>query len=133
MKTDTTDLKPQFRKFLKSNRFLPLQDRNKTWNSLQVRHQSKCPPNAQIGQFRSSLKLKVPEKGGIYAYQNARNELLYIGKGVNIFNRVFSHYRESFGRFSGDRKGVWHRFFSQNSGRLRCFGDWSKTIGRESL
>lgn len=71
----------------------------------------------------SSLKDALKNKGkhdsdGLYAYMQG-TDILYIGKGKPIFNRLKSHYREAYREVSGDTKTKrWHRFFEAHTGEL---------------
>lgn len=35
---------------------------------------------------------KLPEKAGVYYFENARKEVIYVGKAINIKQRVISHF-----------------------------------------
>lgn len=36
---------------------------------------------------------KVPKNPGVYIYRDAKNKIIYVGKAVNLKNRVFSYFR----------------------------------------
>jgi hypothetical protein len=56
-----------------------------------------------------------------YLYER-KGEVLYIGKGKPIFNRVKSHYIESYREVGGDTKDKkWHRFFSKYNGPITVY------------
>ena len=58
---------------------------------------------------------------GVYLYER-RGEVLYIGKGKPIFNRLKSHYIESYREVGGDTKDKkWHRFFSKYNGPVTAY------------
>ena len=47
---------------------------------------------------------------------------MYIGKGKPIFNRVKSHYIESYREVGGDTEdNRWHRFFSTYNGPITVY------------
>lgn len=45
-------------------------------------------------KLRNSLKL-VPKKPGCYLWKNKKNEIIYIGKAKNLFNRMHSYFSRS--------------------------------------
>jgi hypothetical protein len=48
--------------------------------------------------------------------------LLYIGKAKLLYDRLKSHYIESFSPVPGDTKDMrWHRFFSSHQGELTVY------------
>ena len=107
------DMVSAFRGFLEKENFLPFTPENKNWNNFQITHPSKKPNKDKIKFERERIKMFLGGKQGIYLYLNNENNLLYVGKSVNLYSRVYSHYRES---FLG--KGVWSHFFSENTGEL---------------
>ena len=48
-------------------------------------------------QFEEELK-KLPNKPGVYLMRDAQDTILYVGKAVNLHNRVRSYFRENIGR-----------------------------------
>lgn len=48
-------------------------------------------------QFEEELK-KLPNKPGVYIMRDAQDTILYVGKAVNLHNRVRSYFRENIGR-----------------------------------
>ncbi len=48
-------------------------------------------------QFEEELK-KLPNKPGVYIMRDAEDTILYVGKAVNLHNRVRSYFRENIGR-----------------------------------
>jgi excinuclease UvrABC nuclease subunit len=64
-------------------------------------------------------KQKVNLHNGLYVYVNSNKEVIYIGKGKPIKNRILSHYDECFKSVRGDTSNQrWHRFFCSNQGEL---------------
>ena len=58
---------------------------------------------------------------GVYLYER-KGEVLYIGKGKPIFNRIKSHYIESYREVGGDTQDKkWHRFFSKYNGPVTAY------------
>ena len=47
--------------------------------------------------FEEELK-KLPTKPGVYIMRDARDTILYVGKAINLRNRVRSYFRENIGR-----------------------------------
>ncbi len=47
--------------------------------------------------FEEELK-KLPGKPGVYIMRDARDTILYVGKAINLRNRVRSYFRENIGR-----------------------------------
>lgn len=47
--------------------------------------------------FEEELK-KLPKEPGVYIMRNDRDVILYVGKAVNLHNRVRSYFRENIGR-----------------------------------
>ncbi len=48
-------------------------------------------------QFEEELK-KLPTKPGVYIMRDAHDRILYVGKAINLRNRVRSYFRENIGR-----------------------------------
>lgn len=48
-------------------------------------------------QIEEELK-KLPNKPGVYIMRDAQDTILYVGKAVNLHNRVRSYFRENIGR-----------------------------------
>ena len=112
------DLRAKFKSFLYEHQFLPLSVQNKTWVRVPIVHHSRKPSNKKIADDKRLLKETVPQGPGVYLYLSKSGQLLYFGKANNILHRVRSHYREAFEIVPGDRKGIWHAFFSKNAGQL---------------
>ena len=47
--------------------------------------------------FEEELK-KLPNKPGVYIMRDSGDSVLYVGKAVNLHNRVRSYFRENIGR-----------------------------------
>ena len=47
--------------------------------------------------FEEELK-KLPNKPGVYIMRDAQDTILYVGKAINLHNRVRSYFRENIGR-----------------------------------
>ncbi len=101
---------------LEKENLLPVSE--ETWNSFQMMH---CQPDSDESkkeQFKF-IKGQVGKKAGIYIYIQDE-KILYIGKAKELNNRIKSHYIESFSTVPGDTiDNRWHRFFSQNQGKVK--------------
>ena len=51
----------------------------------------------QLFDIQEELK-KLPGKPGVYIMRDSRDTILYVGKAVNLHNRVRSYFREKVGR-----------------------------------
>jgi hypothetical protein len=96
----------------------------KSWPSLQLVHEPPGDRNereivfSNIDWFCSKQSVRI---SGVYLYER-KGKVLYIGKGKPIFNRVKSHYIESYREVSGDTKDKrWHRFFSKYNGPVTVY------------
>lgn len=68
-------------------------------------------------------------KEQVYVYMK-NGKCLYIGKAKLLYNRIKSHYIESFSPVSGDTKDMsWHRFFSQHQGEVTIY--WNEFQSEE--
>ena len=47
--------------------------------------------------FEEELK-KLPNQPGVYIMRDARDTILYVGKAINLHNRVRSYFRPNIGR-----------------------------------
>ena len=47
--------------------------------------------------FEEELK-KLPAKPGVYIMHDVKDAILYVGKAINLRNRVRSYFRENIGR-----------------------------------
>lgn len=60
-------------------------------------------------------------KAGIYIYKQ-NGDYLYVGKAKLLYDRIKSHYIESFSTVPGDTKDMrWHRFFSHHQDVLEIY------------
>jgi excinuclease ABC subunit C len=55
------------------------------------------PKEASMFNFEEELK-KLPKEPGVYIMRDDRDVILYVGKAVNLHNRVRSYFRENIGR-----------------------------------
>lgn len=53
--------------------------------------------NNKTEKIKEELK-KLPKKPGVYIMHDKKDEIIYVGKAVNLFNRVRSYFRENIGR-----------------------------------
>ncbi|MEH6954454.1 hypothetical protein [Neobacillus drentensis] len=72
--------------------------------------------------MKAYIQNYVTNHNGLYVYKNAEKEILYIGKGKPLKNRLYSHYLESFQPVPGDTKDQrWHKFFLKLQGDLDVY------------
>jgi len=91
------------------------------WNQFDFRHQDPGTNQEEEDRQIDLLRAQVAGKSGLYLYKKD-GAYLYIGKGAPLFNRLKSHYRESFRKVPGDTKNnKWHRFFSSNVGKVTIY------------
>lgn len=91
-----------------------------TWEHFEFTHKA---PNDQEGIATQTdlLRSKVTKESGLYVYYKD-GECIYVGKAAPLFNRLKSHYFESYKEVPGDTKNKkWHRFFEANTGRLMIY------------
>lgn len=102
---------------LHQEKILPIEE---TWASFKLNH---YPPNTEqdkVDTF-SFIKEQVSKRAGIYIYVKNEN-CLYVGKAKLLYDRMKSHYIESFSPVRGDTKDMrWHRFFSQYQGEVEVY------------
>ena len=118
------DIKSDFQLFLKEKRFLPLSAWEKPFSLV---HGDRKNFKENIKKIRS----KVGKTKGLYVYKKGKR-ILYVGKGGPLFNRIKSHYIESYSKVLGDtRWDTWHNFFSskRNKGLVTIF--WKKVEAEE--
>ncbi|MBF8983990.1 GIY-YIG nuclease family protein [Lutibacter sp. B2] len=112
--------------FLEEEKILPVSA--ETWSTFKLNHCS--PENEQKKKEQYSfIRGQVEKRAGIYVYMK-NGKCLYIGKAKLLYNRIKSHYIESFSPVSGDTKDMrWHRFFSQHQGEVEIY--WKKFQSEE--
>lgn len=100
-----------YEKFLIENEILPIDSGDGKWKHFKIKHV--IPQNeAEKNNVKACIQNYVANHNGLYVYKNAEKEILYIGKGKPLKNRLYSHYLESFQPVPGDTKDQrWHRFF----------------------
>lgn len=111
--------------WLKEIEFYPINE--KVWKLIEINHNK---PNGILEKENTEalLKDKLGKINGLYIYQNSDKEILYVGKGAPIANRLISHYRESFQSVKGDTKDQrWHKFFQSNCGIMKIY--WKELEG----
>jgi excinuclease UvrABC nuclease subunit len=91
-----------------------------TWNTFKLNHFD--PENEQEKKEQYSfIRSQVNKRAGIYIYMK-NEKCLYIGKAKLLYDRIKSHYIESFSPVPGDTKDMrWHRFFSQYKGEIEIY------------
>jgi excinuclease UvrABC nuclease subunit len=104
--------------FLEEEKILPISE--ETWRKFIINH---CvPTDEQMKKLQYSfIKRQVRDKAGLYIYMK-NGICLYVGKAKLLYDRLKSHYIESFSPVPGDTKDMrWHRFFSQHQGELEIY------------
>lgn len=87
------------------------------WEHFEFAHQLPNNPE-EISAQTDLLRSKVSKESGLYVYYKD-GKCIYVGKAAPLFNRLKSHYLESFREVPGDTKNKkWHRFFASNTGKL---------------
>lgn len=91
-----------------------------TWQCFNINH--RCPADhAERKEQYEFIKDKVRNKAGIYIYKKDE-QIIYIGKAKLLYDRLKSHYIESFSPVPGDTKDMrWHRFFSEHNGEVKVY------------
>jgi hypothetical protein len=96
----------------------------KSWPSLQLVHEPPGDRNEEkrvFSRIDSFCRKQSERVSGVYLYER-KGEVLYIGKGNPIFNRIKSHYIESYREVGGDTQdNKWHRFFSEYNGPVTAY------------
>jgi hypothetical protein len=96
----------------------------KSWPSLQLVHEPPGDRNEEKSVFsriKNFCRKQDEQISGVYLYER-KGEVLYIGKGKPIFNRIKSHYIESYREVGGDTQDKkWHRFFSKYNGPITVY------------
>jgi hypothetical protein len=110
-------VKLKLQKFLEENDFLPIEK----WNCFRIDHK-KPKSETEKQNVREFIKSQTKNCNGLYIYADETGNIIYVGKGKPITNRLLSHYRECYEGVPGDTKDKrWHRFFSSNQGNLMVY------------
>lgn len=102
----------------KDEQILPINQDN--WRVFKLTH---CLPKDEYirKEQYTYIKQNVGKRAGIYIYYKD-DKCLYIGKAKLLFDRIKSHYIESFEPVPGDTKDMrWHRFFAGNQGDVLVY------------
>jgi len=118
-----------YEKFLVENEILPIDCKTGKWNHFKVNH-LKPKDDISKNQVKTFIESNVANRNGLYIYKNEKGEILYIGKGKPLKNRLYSHYLESFQPVRGDTKDQrWHKFFLKHQGLLDVY--WLELEGEK--
>ena len=113
-------MEEEIKEFLSNIGFYPVAKEN--WKVFTINH---CKPDTEeeIKKTHKYMDSHVKGINGIYVYKNTNGEVLYIGKGKPIINRLKSHYWRSFGepRDPKDRSYHFTIFFSSNQGDVEIY------------
>lgn len=110
-------MKKYFVDLIKELKVMPIEE--PSWQCFDIEH--KISPCSDLRPVRHYINNMVENKNGLYAYKDIHGNLLYIGKGKPLKDRIYSHYIESYKQVTGDRSGKWHRFFNKHHGNLKVF------------
>jgi hypothetical protein len=90
------------------------------WNKMEIHHFDSLSDDISIKEHRELFKNELLDKRGIYLYQNLKGDCLYVGKAKNLYDRVYSHFKEAY--TPNESKGkVWNEFFKQHPGKLNLY------------
>jgi hypothetical protein len=107
-----------YERFLIENGILPIE---RNWNHFRINHVKPVDEVAK-NQVRGYIENNVANHNGLYIYKNNKGEILCIGKGKPLKNRLYSHFLESFQPVKGDTKDQrWHPFFLKHQGELDVY------------
>lgn len=110
-------MKERFIELIKEINIMPIDNHN--WNCFEIEH--KVTPCSDLRKIKQYITSQTQSKNGLYAYEDQFGNLLYIGKGKPIKERLYSHYIETYKQVSGDRSGRWHKFFNKHQGILKVY------------
>jgi len=106
-----------FLSLLKERNLYPI---GMNWNKFIIEHPKLKPDNIAENKQLKKIQSEVEKKGGLYCYYNNKKECLYVGKAKLLYDRIKSHYRESFTENNG-KSYQWNAFFSANKGELTVY------------
>lgn len=110
----TAALRRQVDVFLNDAGLLPFN----MWHRFQISHQASSDTREE-NTVQQWIYREVSDANGLYVYSTLAGQVVYVGKGKPLKNRLWSHYLESFQVVKGDTKNNrWHRFFSSHQGEL---------------
>ncbi|MFD2679264.1 GIY-YIG nuclease family protein [Bacillus seohaeanensis] len=114
------DIRSELQDFLESKQYIPLT--SPLWNYFyfsQKKPQSSEEESKQLDKIKSQLK----KERGIYALElikENKSELLYIGKGNPIRDRILSHYKKLSKNPKKDKDNR-IKFFQENQGEVKIY------------
>lgn len=89
------------------------------WKCFDIEHS--ITSYSDLKEVRTYINNQIQNANGLYVYKDLSDNVLYIGKGKPIKNRIYSHLIEVNKQVSGDRTGKWHRFFNKHHGKLKVY------------
>jgi excinuclease UvrABC nuclease subunit len=110
-------MKERFIELMQEQKLMPINEHN--WNYFEIDHQD--TPCNDLRKIKQYITNHTQNKNGLYAYKDQYDNLLYVGKGKPIKERLYSHYIETYKQVSGDRSGKWHRFFNKHHGTIKLY------------
>ena len=99
----------------------------KYWKEYEVTHFKDKPDEKELNRIINQMKDTFGSRNGLYAYFK-NDKLLYVGKAKPLFNRIKSHFQETY-----DKKkynDLWPSFFRDNAGLMNLY--WIE-IGDKNL
>lgn len=108
----------EYEKFLNKNGILPIDSGLGKWNHFKIKH-AKPKDDVEKNNVKEYIKNKVQNHNGLYVYKNDQQEILYIGKGSPLKNRLYRHYLESIQSIPGHTEK--HKFFMKHQGELDIY------------
>lgn len=114
-------MRTKIKAFLRDNKLLPVSKENWCFFEIVYKESLRRDKIDTKKKIRKFIREKVGDLKGVYIYKKG-GKFLYVGKGKPLKNRLYSHYRESFEKVSGDTKdNKYHRFFKKHEGKLEVY------------
>ncbi|SOC06479.1 GIY-YIG catalytic domain-containing protein [Ureibacillus xyleni] len=108
-------MRKEIEELLKKEGYYPLT--TSLWNSFNF--EQTRPNNCQ--EFENNINIiesHLQNQKGVYVYENASKEIVYIGKGKPIKKRIKSHYNKLLKEKDADNRDT---FFINNQGTMKIY------------
>lgn len=106
-----------FIRVLNDEKIYPVQS---NWNMFEIKHPKSKPDLISEKEQITKIRNEVGDKKGLYCYYNNENKCLYVGKANPLYNRIKSHYRESFTLNEG-KSHQWNEFFAKHADNHKVY------------